>query len=103
MILSQEDISLKNLKYKIGTKFIFKQESLETKEYESGLIEVLREQSSVLEVISYEISKNDILYKLRFVIPDNFDWFWYLPEDVLDSDFVNLGKDTKNIRFILND
>lgn len=104
MILSLDDPRVKDLKYEKGDKFLLNQDALKNPKWEEDMVEDLQGRTVVVEVESYELDMDgEIGYKCSMISgPDNF-FPWFIPPEMLDSDFIYLGKDHKNLRFALLD
>lgn len=104
MILSPTDERIQDLKYKASEKFQLKEDSLENSDYSPYMIRILRDEGPVIvEIDSYEISHTgEIGYRLRLLQPE-YVWRWFVTEEILEEDFTNLGKDSKNLRFLYID
>jgi len=101
MILSSDDPKVAEFKYNVGDKFLLRKEAMERTDWDFEMRESLDGQHVIVEVISYEIDLDGkIGYSLSFISPP-YDWKWWVPPSMLDSDFIYLGKDFEQARFAL--
>lgn len=101
MILSLDSPEVENLKYRIGEKFLLRQESMKDLTWDVDMREALDGQHVIIEIRSYEIDIDGTLgYALSFISPE-YDWKWWVPEEILDTDFIYVGKNFEQARFVL--
>lgn len=101
IILSPDNPMVSTMKYRIGDKFILRQESMGDTTWDIDMREALEGQQVVVEIRSYEIDIDGALgYALSFISPE-YDWKWWVPEQMLDTDFTYVGKDFEQARFVL--
>ena len=103
MILSPNDSLLKSLKYKIGDKFFLKRDSLTRKNYSKNMQSTLSSDKVIVQVTSFEINHiGEAGYRLEF-LNSELTWRWFVTEDILDEDFMYLGKEGSAARFVMLD
>jgi len=103
LILSPADPRVSKFKYTANDKFLLRNQNDQWEIWEWDMREELEGHQVVVQVASYEINLDgSIGYRLHFVTP-KYDWHWWVPPDMLESDFIYLGKRFERARFALLD
>jgi len=101
IILSVSDKRIQNLKYLAGDKFIFLKAKLEEGKYSHDMIQLLSKENILLEIDSYEVSHTgEIGYRMRFIRPE-FNWRWFVTENILEEDMLYIGTTSSDARFCM--
>lgn len=101
IILSINDPRLEELEYRPGDKFLFKPQSVD--EYDFKQFNAIKEERVIVEVAGFMLfDEGDLGYTLNVIEPE-MDWVWGLRAVELKEDFVYLGSNYEEARFIFLD
>ena len=103
LILSPEDPRISKFKYTTNDKFLLRDQNGQWETWEWDMRKELEGHQVIVQVASYEIDLDGAIgYRLHFVMP-SYNWHWWVPPEMLENDFIYLGKRFERARFVLLD
>lgn len=87
----------------MGDRFYLSSQGREHCDWSEEFKELFDDRQVIVEVIGFAINENgEVEYSLQFIEPsgDDYEFLWMMTEDVLESDFIEIGSETSALRFL---